>query len=148
MFIQGLQSIETAFYRGVNLFIEPLVRAGIGSPGLWPTGAIVIETIGRKSERKYNVPLLAARIGDLLVVSTIRRRSQWLQNVAANPKLRYWLNGQPHEARAIIVSADRPAPTDDDVPPFTSCLMAALQSQSRLFGASFAVLIPLSSIPS
>ena len=148
MFIQGLRPIETAFYGSVNLIIEPLIRAGIGSPGLWPAGAIVLETVGRKSGRKYNVPLLAARIGDLLVVSTLRRRSQWLKNVAANPKLRYWMNGKLRDAEAIVISADHPAKPEEIVPPATSCLMAALQSQSGLFGASFAVLIPLSSTPS
>ena len=144
---EGLQLIETAFYRGVNRIVEPLVRAGIGSPGLWPTGAIVIETIGRKSGRKYNLPLMAARIGDLLVVGTVRRRSQWLKNVAANPRLRYWINGKPHQARAMVISADRSGAADHDLSPFASCLVAALQSQSQMFGASFAVLIPLSSVP-
>ena len=148
MFIQGLQPIEAAFYRSVNLVIEPLIRAGIGAPGLWPAGAIVIETIGRNSGRKYNVPLLAARIGDVLVVSTTRRRSQWLKNIAANPNVRYWLNGKSREATAIVISAESPAPPSTDVPPFTSCLMTALQSQSRLFGTSFAILTPLSSKPS
>jgi deazaflavin-dependent oxidoreductase (nitroreductase family) len=147
MFIQGLQPIEAAFYRGVNQVIEPLVRAGIGSPGLWPTGAIVIETIGRNSGRKYNVPLLAARIGDLLVVSTIRRRSQWLKNIAANPNVRYWMNGKSREATAIIISAERTA-LPDDVPSSTSCLIAAFQSQNRLLGTSFAILTPISAKPS
>jgi len=147
MFIQALQPIEAAFYRGVNQVIEPLVRAGIGSPGLWPTGAIVIETIGRNSGRNYNVPLLAARIGDLLVVSTIRRRSQWLKNIAANPNVRYWMNGNLREATAIIISVERTA-LPDDVPSSMSCLIAALQSQSRLFGSSFAILTPISAKPS
>lgn len=148
MFIQGLQPLEAAFYRSVNQVIEPLVRAGIGAPGLGPAGAIVIETIGRNSGRKYNVPLLAARIGDLLVVSTLRRRSQWLKNIAANPHVRYRINGKSREATAIVISAESPAPLINDVPPFPSCLMTALQSQSRLFGTSFAILTSLSAKPS
>lgn len=147
MFIQGLQSIEAAFYRNVNQVIEPMVRAGIGAPGLWPAGAIVLETVGRNSGRKYNVPLLATRIGDLLVVGTVRRRSQWLKNVAANPQVRYWLNGKLRAATAMVITAESHAQSIDEVPPFASCLIAALQSQSRLLGTGFAILTPLSSKP-
>lgn len=148
MFMQRLEPIEATFYRSLNQVIEPLVRAGVGSPGLWPTGAIVVETTGRKSGRLFNVPLLAARIGDLLIVSTVRRRSQWLKNVAANPQIRYWMNGKARAATAIVISAESSAPLPDGVPPFVSCLMAALQSHSRWFGTGFAILTPLSSKPS
>lgn len=82
--------LEIDFFRCINSVVEPLVRIGFGSPRLWPTGLIVVETQGRKSGRTLNVPLLATRLGALVLVSTVRsRRSQWVKNLAAHPHVRY-----------------------------------------------------------
>ena len=107
MFMQELARIETEFYRGVNSFVEPLVRAGVGSPVFWPVGAIVLEITGRNTGQSFNVPLLAARVGDLFVVSTYRRRSEWVKNLAANSEVRYWLGGRQHDATAFVLTPDR-----------------------------------------
>src|SRR5436853_3700211 len=138
---QQMARMESDFYRGLNQFVEPLVRAGVGSPLLWPTGAIVLETTGRTTGRTYNVPLLATRIGDLLLASTVRCRSQWLKNLAANPDTRYWMGGRSHEATAYVIAAGLAAPLDE-MPPLASCLANALIPQSNLFGVSFAILAP------
>ena len=138
---QQMARMESDFYRGLNQFVEPLVRAGVGSPLLWPTGAIVLETTGRTTGQTYNVPLLATRIGDLLLASTVRRRSQWLKNLAANPDVRYWIGGRSHETTAYVIAAGLNAPLDE-MPPLASCLANALIPQSNLFGVSFAILAP------
>lgn len=126
----------------LNQVVEPMVRAGFGNPILWPTGTIVVETIGRKSGRKINIPVLATRIGEMIVFSTIRRDAQWLKNLTANPEVRYWLAGQPREAKASIVTPD--LKTIKDAPPQVACLINFLQQQSRLLGISFALLTPRS----
>lgn len=126
----------------LNQIVEPLARAGVGNPLLWPTGAIVVETTGRKSGRKINIPVLATRIGEWIIFSTIRREAQWLKNLSANPEVRYWLAGQSREARASIVTPDQQ--TVKDVPPQAACLLNFLQLQSRLLGISFALLTPRS----
>jgi deazaflavin-dependent oxidoreductase (nitroreductase family) len=141
MFGQQMARMESDFYRGLNQFVEPLVRAGVGSPLLWPTGAIVLETTGRSTGRTYKIPLLATRIGDLLLASTVRRRSQWLKNLAANPDARYWMGGRSHEATAYVIAAGLNASLDE-MPPLASCLANALIPQSNLFGVSFAILAP------
>ena len=89
-----LERLEADFFRGLNQIVEPLVRAGLGAPVLFPAGAIVIETFGRKTGNLSSVPLMAALVGDLVVVSTVRRRSNWLKNLAAHPEVRYWLDGR------------------------------------------------------
>ena len=104
MTLQLLPQLETDFFRALNQFAEPLIRLGFGNPLLWPTGTIVIETTGRKSGRQFNVPVLATRIGSLIVFSTVRCRSQWVQNLAANPEVRYWLGGKAREATALIIT--------------------------------------------
>src|SRR5436305_13220979 len=116
MFGQPMVRLESESYRGLNRLVEPFVRAGIGSPLLWPTGAIVLETTGRRTGRTYKIPLLVTRIGDLLLASTVRRRSQWLKNLTANPDTRYWMGGRSHEAIAYVIAAGLNAPLDE-MPP-------------------------------
>jgi hypothetical protein len=140
MLFAGLEQIEAEFFRGLNQLVEPLVRLGVGAPGIVPAGAIVIETIGRTTGRKLNVPLMAALVGDLVVVSTVRRRSNWLKNLSSNPEVRYWLGGRELEATALAIRSD--IETSDDLPPRVSCLAAALKQHSALFGTSFAILVP------
>ena len=142
MFVQELSRLESDFYRGLNSVVEPLVRAGFGSPLLWPTGAIVLETTGRNTGQSFNIPLLATRMGDLVVVSTYRRRSQWVKNLAASTETRYWMGGRSHEATALVITPDRDSSSSDTLPPNAACLAAFLQQQSQLFGISFAILMP------
>ncbi|MEK6406099.1 MAG: nitroreductase/quinone reductase family protein [Acidobacteriota bacterium] len=143
MFLAGLERLETEFFRGLNQFVEPLVRAGLGAPVLFPAGAIVIETQGRKSGRRSNVPLMAALVGDLVVVSTVRRRSSWMKNLAAHPEVRYWLGGRERKGTAFAIGPGIETPdTIAELPPRVSCLAAALRQHSALFGTGFAILVP------
>jgi hypothetical protein len=90
------RSIEAEFFRELNRIVEPLVRAGWGSPGLLSGGLVVVETRGRNTGRRSRVPLAALRINDHVLVSTLRgRRSQWVKNVSADPHVRCWLGRQP-----------------------------------------------------
>ena len=137
---QPLAQSEFGFFDTLNLFAEPLIRAGLGNPVWWPAGAIVIETKGRHSGRRYKVPLLAARFGGLLLVSTIRRRSQWLKNLAANPEMRYWMAGEPHEATAVVIAPGVDTQLDQ-LPPMARCVAGALAFESNLLGVGFAILV-------
>lgn len=146
MLAQTLFDIPKEFFNGFNRIAEPLIRAGLGNPLFWPTGTIVVETTGRKSGSKINVPLLATRIGEMVVFSTVRRNSQWLKNIAANPEVRYWLAGQPREAKASVITPDTPneKTSFENLPPQADCLSKLLQQQSNLLGISFALLTPRS----
>jgi F420H(2)-dependent quinone reductase len=139
-FLTGFERLEAEFLRGLNQFVEPLVRAGLGAPGLIPAGAIVIETQGRTTGRRINVPLMAALVGDLVVVSTVRRGSNWLKNLSAHPEVRYWLGGRELEATAFAIRPGGEA--SDELPPGVSPLAAALKQHSALFGTGFAILMP------
>ena len=93
-------SIERDFFRTLNRVVEPLVRAGVGSPRVVPGGLIVLETRGRKSGRLSRTPLAATRFGGYVLVATVRgNRSQWVLNLAAEPRARYWVGGQARLAR-------------------------------------------------
>ena len=140
MILAGLERLEVDFFRGLNQFVEPLVRAGLGAPVLFPAGAIVIETRGRKSGRRSRVPLMAAIVGDLIVVSTVRRRSDWLKNLAAHPEIRYWMGGRELEATAFAIGPG--IASLSELPARVRCLAAALKQHSTLFGTGFAILAP------
>ena len=60
-----------------------------------------MEAIGRTSGEFREVPLLGLRLGDT-VVSTVREKSQWLRNVAANDETAVWYWGRRHTTTATV----------------------------------------------
>lgn len=134
--------LETEFFRALNLFVEPLVRAGVGSPGLFPAGAIVLETTGRKTGRRLSLPLLGTLVGDLAVVGTARPRSQWVRNVAARPQVRYWLLGRRREATAVVVAPGLDTSGAAGASQAAGCLASVLRPWTYTLGMSFAILAP------
>ena|SRR5437870_237823 len=141
MFARSLAAFQKEFFFGLNQFAEPLIRVGIGNPILLPAGTIVVETIGRKTGRKINVPVLAVRVGDCVIFSTVRRDSDWVKNLVANPEVRFWLAGAPREATTFIFTSGEMSPSGN-LPSTAACLAQFLQLQSRLLGITFALLTP------
>ena len=90
------------FFRSLNRVVKPLVKAGVGSPLPLGLGAVVMEATGRVSGELREVPLLGLRLGDTVVVSTVRGRSQWLKNVAANDQTAVWYWGRKHTTTATV----------------------------------------------
>ena len=137
-----LTSADAALYRALNSFVEPVVRAGLGSPCvISPAGLIVLETRGRESGLPRRVTLVGMLIGGYVVAGTFRvGRSQWLRNVRHTPDVRYWLGGQEREARAYVVMPGDDAP---DVELESARLVAqALRIPAATLGAAFVVLEP------
>ena len=98
------RSLEVEFFRMLNRVVEPVVRRGFGSPRLAPSGFIVLETVGRRSGELRRSPLAATRIGRHMIVATFRGdRSQWVRNLVAQPRTRYWTRGVPHDSDAFVV---------------------------------------------
>ena len=138
--------LEAQFFRKLNGFVEPAVRAGLGSPGIWPAGLVVLESTGRRSGRTYRVPVAATLVGQMVIASTVRgERSQWLKNLSATPAVRYWLAGREREAVAIVFSPKAPIPGADTMPSLLRPLVPGLAWLSAAFGMGFAVLIPSTS---
>ena len=93
-------------FRKLNSVVRPIAKAGLTSPLPIGIGIVVVETTGRTSGKTREVPLVATRIGDRIDVSTVRRDSQWVKNLAANPAGAVWLRGERREATADITEGD------------------------------------------
>jgi hypothetical protein len=89
-------------FRAVNSIVKPLVRLGIGSPMHVGPGVVMLETTGRVSGKKREVPLLGFRLGNRVVVSTVRADSHWLRNAEANDETAVWLCGSRHDSKAAV----------------------------------------------
>lgn len=138
-----LTTLETEFFRTLNSLVEPAVRAGCGSPGIAPTGLIVLETKGRRTGKLYRTPVLATLIGDYLLIATVRgERSQWIKNVRMAPDVRYWLRGRVREARALVFTPDESPPETQSLPPLVRYMATSIHSTVGGLGVAFAILVP------
>lgn len=134
---------ETEFFRALNALIEPAVRAGCGSPGLVPSGLVVVETTGAASGRPRRVPLLATVLDGCVFVSTVRGpRSAWVANVRAHPEVRYWLAGRERRGRAVLLGAGAAPPEVDQLPPLARAVALGLLMPATAAGWIFAVIAP------
>lgn len=89
-------------FRTMNRFVTPLVRAGLGSPLPVGLGAVVLESTGRVSGDPREVPVLGFRVGDRVMVSTVRSDSQWVRNLEADERAAVWYCGRRRPVRASV----------------------------------------------
>ena len=136
------RSLEVEFFRMLNRVVEPVIRAGVGSPRIVPSGFIVLETVGRKTGTLRRSPLAATRLGRFVVVATFRgTRSQWVRNLAARPRTRYWLGGKAHDSRAFVMYDGKRFRVPKSLPSGMQKVVRFLAPYTKA-GWAFAVLSP------
>ena len=136
------KKLEREFFRRLNGVVEPAVRLGIGSPACLPAGLILLESTGFKSGQKRRTPLVAARILDHVVVSTVRGdKSFWVKNLQKKSGTKYWRGGKEQSAKAFVIMPGKqyrsPKSLPDSLRKLTD-LLAPLTEK----GFAFAVLAP------
>ena len=89
-------------FRALNRVVIPAAKKGVGSPPWLGFGVVVMETIGRRSGEPRQVPLLSARMGNTVVMSTVRNPSQWVENAAASGSARVWVGGSDRAGTASV----------------------------------------------
>ncbi len=89
-------------FNALNALVVPAAKAGLGSPCVVGSGIVVLETTGRKSGKAREVPLLGARLGDRVLVSTVRGGSQWAKNLDATPDAAVWVDGARRPASGSV----------------------------------------------
>lgn len=97
-----LDLFPTIAFRVVNDVVRPFTKRGIGAPPVVGIGTVTVATTGRRSGRAREVPLAAARVGDTVVVSTVRRNSDWVRNLETDPTTTIWLDGCARQAEASV----------------------------------------------
>ncbi len=134
-------TVESLFFKNLNRIAKPLIKAGIGSPGPLPTGLILLETIGRKTGRRFETPVVASMFGKYLLIGTVRNRSQWIKNLAAQRDVNYWIKGKTRTAGVtVFLPGGDFASQGADLPPLLVPMAKALFLFTRSIGASFAIL--------
>jgi deazaflavin-dependent oxidoreductase (nitroreductase family) len=140
--VSARRAVEVEFFRFLNRWLEPQIRAGLGSPRLAPGGLIVLETRGRKTGRRARVPLVATRIHGHVLIGTFRGgRSEWAKNLAADPETRFWMGGRARPALATVIAGSRRPRPLPKLPPLLRLVVAFLVPYTRA-GWTFAVLSP------
>ena len=136
------QSLEQKFFRGLNRFVEPAVRAGVGSPRYAPGGMIVLETTGFKSGATRRTPLLATRLGHYTLISTVRgERSFWIKNLQKDAHTRYYLGGKARDAQAFVIAPGTAYKTPQSLPAIMGWLSDKLAPLTNR-GWAFVILAP------
>ncbi len=132
---------EPESFRMLKTLVEPAVRAGCWSPGLFPTGLIVLETTGARSGTPRRTPLLATVFDGCVFIGTVRgTRSQWAKNLRARPEARYWLGGREHRGHARVFGLGAPAPGTNGLPPLARALAETYVLAATRFGWIVAIL--------
>ena len=133
---------ETEFFRALNAFVEPWLMAGWGASPLFPTGLIVLETIGERSGQPRRVPVMATVFAGCVFIGTLRgSRSQWVRNLQARPRVRYWLGGRARHGEALVVAPGMRRHDLAGLPPLVRRITEALLAPATLLGWTFAIIV-------
>jgi len=94
--------------RIANAVTNLALLAGIPRPPYTRKNALIIETVGRRSGKRYRIPVgYIDDGGRIIVVVEDGRRAHWVRNALANDgRLRIHLRGRWRHARLRILEAD------------------------------------------
>lgn len=134
-------ALSRTYWKTIDAWLEPAVRAGFATPSVLPVGLVVLETRGARTGRLQRVLLTASVVEGCLFVGTLLgSRSGWLANLRADPRVRYWLSGQERQGRALLFSARAPWTATQGLPGLARSLADGLLPVAVASGWRFAVI--------
>src|SRR5262245_50205822 len=91
---------------GAHYFVNPFVRLIAGRVPYVPA---LLETTGRNSGRPRHTPVGNGLKGNTFwIVSEHGRRSDWVRNIMANPRVRVRVNGDWRDGTGHVLKKDDP----------------------------------------
>jgi deazaflavin-dependent oxidoreductase (nitroreductase family) len=94
--------------------MQPLIAALLASPahGLLSRDVLLMTWTGRKSGRRYTLPLSYVEQGGKLYLCTRGESSQWWRNLKGGAEVELRLRGRRVDAVAAVLDADSPEALD------------------------------------
>jgi deazaflavin-dependent oxidoreductase (nitroreductase family) len=101
------RTIQKVGRRTINPVAIRLLKLGLPAPPYSPKSALVMETVGRRSGRRWVTPMGYVRetADSVLVVAEHGRRADWVRNALAAGTVRVWL-GRKEYGGSITVLDD------------------------------------------
>ena len=91
---------------------------------------VLLETTGRVSGEPRHTPIGGARLGDAFwFVSEHGRKSQYVRNILAQPRVRVRVDGSWHEGTAVLLDEDDPRARLNALPKGNSSAVRALGTE-------------------
>lgn len=100
---------------GAHYFWNPVLRL---IAGRLPGGPALLETVGRKSGRFRRTPIGNGLKGDTFwIIAEHGRRSDWVRNILANPRVRVKVNGRWRSGTGHLIPDDDPVARQQGLDP-------------------------------
>jgi hypothetical protein len=112
--------------------LNPLISLVLRSPlhGLLSSGLALVTVHGRRTGRRYAIPVGYQQDGDrLTILVSEARRKQWWRNYRAPGPIGVLLRGGAREGRAEVI-----APSSDEFAAAARATLSRLPSLGRVFG--------------
>jgi deazaflavin-dependent oxidoreductase (nitroreductase family) len=109
--------------------LNPLVRRAI-ERGWAPPGYAILETTGRRSGAARRTPVGDGRHGDVFwIVAEHGRRSGYVRNIEANPRVRVLTGGRWRSGTARVLPDDDPRERQRELPRLNAFVVRAVGTE-------------------
>jgi deazaflavin-dependent oxidoreductase (nitroreductase family) len=99
------RTIQKLGRRTINPIAIRLLKLGLPAPPYTPKSALVLETVGRRSGRRWVTPMGYVResADTVLVVAEHGRGADWVRNALAAGTVGVWLGPRPYRGRITVL---------------------------------------------
>lgn len=127
------RTIQRVGRRTINPVTITLLKLGLPAPPYTPKSALVMETVGRRSGKRWVTPMGYAResADSVLVVAEHGRKADWVRNALAAGTVRVWLGRTEHRGRITVLDDIGPEDVLKKTGPIHRAVVRGLASQPK-----------------